>query len=73
VKEEINYQHIKKKVIQKKRDNDFNDKVIEEEVINFKDTLLLDDKELTKWCLDVKLLKKSNNCKSCRNETEKVV
>ena len=74
MKEEINYQPIKKKVVQKKiKGSNFNNIVNKEETIKFKDIFLLDDKELINWCLDVKLLKKSNNCKSCRNKTGKVV
>ena len=74
VTEDKNEYVVKRKVIKKTTKGEtFNEKMIEEKEINFKDIFLLGDKELIYWCTNVKLLKKPNSCKSCRNKIRKAV
>jgi len=44
-----------------------------EKIVNFKEIFLLDNKEIIQWCLNVNLLQKPSNCKSCRNKTGKFI
>jgi len=64
---------VKKKVFKSKSKVNQDDKMIQEQEINFQEIFTLNDEDLIYWALNAKLLKKPSFCKICRNTTGKKV